>query len=86
MTHPVFEAADLVTIRTFTSESEVNIAKSALEAFGITSMISRDDCGGQRPSLTLAGGIRLIVRSEDSGPAEDVLTNAAESNRSENLP
>jgi hypothetical protein len=69
---------DLATIRTFTSESEANIAKGALEAFGIDCMISRDDCGGQRPHLTIGEGIRLIIRSDDAERAEQVLASEAE--------
>jgi hypothetical protein len=69
---------DLVTIRTFASEFEAQIAKSALEAFGVPCMISHDDCGGQRPHLTLTGGIQLMVRSVDAERAEEVLTSQAE--------
>ena len=65
---------DLVTIRTFGSEVEAILAKSALEAFGIDCMIGSDDCGGQRPSLAMANGIRLIIRTGDVSRAEDVLT------------
>ena len=68
---------DLITIRTFSSEFEANIAKSALEAFGIPCMLSHDDCGGQRPHLTLTGGIQLVVRSADAERAEEVLTSQA---------
>jgi len=65
---------DLLAIRTFLSESEADVAKAALEAFGIDCMLSHDDCGGQRPHLNMGEGIRLLVRSEDVGTAEDVLT------------
>ena len=80
MTKPDSEEAkpDLVTIRTFISEFEVIVAKSALEAAGIDCMISRDDCAGQRPSLSMANGIRLIVRFDDIKRAEEVLTNEAQ--------
>jgi hypothetical protein len=65
---------DLLAIRTFLSESEADIAKAALEAFGIDCMLSHDDCGGQRPHLNMGEGIRLLVRTADAGPAEEVLT------------
>jgi hypothetical protein len=65
---------DLIAIRTFLSESEADIAKAALEAFGVECMLSHDDCGGQRPHLNLAGGIRLLVRSNDAEQAEEVLS------------
>jgi hypothetical protein len=64
---------DLTVIRSFTSEIEAEIAKSALEAFEIECMVSRDDCGGQRPHLAFSGGIRLLVRAEDKERAEEVL-------------
>ena len=69
---------DLITIRTFSSESEAQIAKSALDAFGIDGILSHDDCGGQRPHLTLTGGIQLMVRSADAEQVEEVLTSQAE--------
>jgi hypothetical protein len=71
-------APDLVAIRTFASESEAMIAKSALDAFGIDCTLASDDCGGQRPSLAMANGIRLVVRTGDADRAEDVLSNVAE--------
>lgn len=69
---------DLVTLLTFVNESEAQIAKSALNAFGIDAILSQDDCGGQRPHLTMAGGIQLLVRSADAEQAEDVLTSQFE--------
>jgi hypothetical protein len=69
---------EVVTVRTFISESEADIAKAALEAFGIECMFSRDDCGGQRPHLVIGTGIRLLVRSEDAERAEEVLANRGE--------
>jgi len=67
--------SDLVTIRTFISEFEAIVAKSALEAAGIDCMTSADDCAGLRPSLSMANGIKLIVRSDDAGRAEEILAN-----------
>jgi hypothetical protein len=64
----------LVTIRTFVDEFEANLAKSLLEAAGIDSMLGRDDCGGMRPSLTWAQGIKLVVRSDDAERAAAVLS------------
>ena len=70
---PESDDSGLVTIRTFTNEPEADIAKAALEAFGINCMNARDNCGGQRPHLTVTGGLRLIVRAEDAERAADVL-------------
>ena len=69
---------ELVTVRTFTNEAEANIAKGALEAFGIDCMITRDDCGGLRPHLTLTGGLRLLVRADDAARAAAVLISRVE--------
>lgn len=70
--------SDLVTIRIFSSESEAIVAKAALQAFGIECATSADDCGHLRPSLTMANGIRLIVRVGDAAQAADVLSNVPE--------
>ncbi len=67
---------ELVTIRTFASELEADIAKGALEAFGIDCMLSSDDCGGQRPHLSR--GIRLVTRRDDAERAKEVLANETE--------
>ena len=70
---------ELIAIRTFISEPEAEIAKGALTAFGIESLLSHDDCGGQRPHLDLTRGIRLLVRPDDAERAEEALTAGAES-------
>ena len=68
----------LIPIRTFISVSEAEIAQGALTAFGIESVLSHDDCGGLRPHLNLASGIRLMVRPDDAKRAEEALTCTAE--------
>lgn len=73
------EEPELVTVRTFTNDLEANVAKGALEAFGIDCMLSRDDAGGQRPHLAFSGGVRLLVRAEDAERAAEVLRTDAES-------
>ena len=72
------EEPALITIQTFTNDPEAYLAKGALEAFGIDCMLGRDDCGGQRPHLTLTGGLRLLVRAEDAERAAEVLRNQVE--------
>ena len=72
----------LIPIRTFLSESEADIAQGALRAFGIHSLLSHDNCGGQRPHLNLAGGIRLLVHPDDVAQAEEALTANPESEES----
>ena len=63
---------DLRIIRTFVNNFDAEIARSALEAAGIESMIRADDCGGVRPHLWM-GGVELLVREEDVTRAEEVL-------------
>jgi hypothetical protein len=65
--------AGLVTIRRFDDELEANLAKSALQAARIDCMMSRDDCGGMRPSLSVGSAIKLLVRSKDADRAKEVL-------------
>jgi hypothetical protein len=63
---------DLITVRTFLSRIEAEIAHGALEAAGIESMIAADDAGGTRPGMWM-GGVRLIVRVEDRDQANEIL-------------
>lgn len=63
---------DLQVIRTFINNVDAELARGALQAAGIESMIRADDCGGTRPHLWL-GGVELLVRAEDVARAEEVL-------------
>ena len=62
----------LQVIRTFINNVDAELARTALEAAGIESMIRADDCGGTRPHLWM-GGVELLVREEDVARAEEVL-------------
>ena len=63
---------ELVVVGTFLNQIEAEMAKGALEAADIESMISADDAGGLRPHLWM-GGIRLLVRAEDAEQATTIL-------------
>ena len=63
----------LVVVGTFLTQIDADIAKGALQAAGIESMISADDAGGLRPHLWM-GGIRLLVRAEDADQAGEILS------------
>jgi hypothetical protein len=65
-------ADDLVVIRTFLNAVDAELARGALEAAGIDSMIRADDCGGLRPHLWM-GGVEVLVRGEDAAQAAEVL-------------
>ena len=67
---------EFVVIQTYLNTIEAEVAKSALEAAGIVSMIRSDDCGVMQPSLQM-GGVDLLVRAEDAEAAEEILLAAA---------
>ena len=67
--------AALVAIRTFLTRIDADLARTALDAAGIESMIRSDDAGGLRPHLWM-GGIALLVRQEDVERAEQLLAEA----------
>ena len=64
---------DLVVVGTFNSRPEANVAKSALEAAGIESMVLADDAGGEYPGLWEGRGVAVVVNRADEGPAREVL-------------
>lgn len=65
---------DLVSVRTFDQRFEVELARGLLEAEGIDSLILADDCGGQRPDLSVRmNGVQLLTREEDRDKAEEIL-------------
>ena len=64
----------LVVVHTFGTPQEADVAKSALDAAGIESMVQADSGGGQRMALAWAGrGYQVIVREEDLKAASEVL-------------
>jgi hypothetical protein len=63
-----------VIVHAFDNGAEAEVARSALEAAGIDSMIHADTGGGMRPHLAWAGaGFRILVRDEDLAAARDIL-------------
>ena len=63
----------MVVIRTFLNNVDAELARSALEAADIKSMIRADDCGGVRPHLWM-GGVELLVDESDTAMAEEILS------------
>ena len=63
---------ELVVVASFLNEIDAQLAQGALEAGGITSMISSDDSGGLQPQLAMSG-VRLLVRAEDVDQAAEIL-------------
>jgi hypothetical protein len=62
--------AELVTVSTFPSAVDAEIAKGVLDDAGIESMIRSDNAGGMYPAL---GGADLVVRAEDVEKATEAL-------------
>jgi len=64
----------LITVASFSTHIEADLARSALEAAGIEAMIAADDAGGQRPHMAFSQGVELMVRAEDEAAARQVLS------------
>jgi hypothetical protein len=69
------DTPELVSIRTFGTRIDAELARSALEAADIESTILDDDAGGTQPQLWLRG-VTLMVRAEDVARAEEILGQA----------
>ena len=68
---------DLVVVGTFTSRPEAEIAKSALDAADIESLVVGDDAGGLQPGLWEGRGVAVVVRRDDESAAREILTSDA---------
>jgi hypothetical protein len=68
---------ELVVLRTFTNHVDADLARSALEAAGIESMVRADDAGGMRPSFWVGTGVQIMVRADDAKWAAEVLSASA---------
>ena len=68
MKHP-----DLVVVHTFMSRPEADMAKSALDAAGIESMVLGDDAGGLQPGLWDGRGVAIVVNTDDAKAASEIL-------------
>lgn len=63
-----------VTVGSYSTEVEAQIAQATLEANGIASIILRDDAGGMLPSLHILANVKLAVDSEDEELAREILS------------
>lgn len=64
------KATELVTVSTFRSIVDAEIAKGVLDDAKIESMIRSDNAGGMYPAI---GGAELVVRAEDAEKAAEAL-------------
>ena len=68
----------MAIVRTFNNEIDAEMAMSALEAAGIESAMTRDDCGGVQPAMGLTAGVQVVVDDADVEAALEVLDAPAE--------
>ena len=67
----------LVVVRTFLNRFEADVAKSALDAADIESIIQADDAGGMQVPMSFGSPVALRVRSADAGRAREILDTIA---------
>lgn len=66
--------AKLVTVKTFGSRMQAEVAKGFLETHGIKSIVMADDAGGMRPfPMAYVQGVELKVLKKDLKKAKRVL-------------
>ena len=63
-----------VTVGSYSTEVEAQIAQATLEANGVSSIILRDDAGGMLPSLHILANVKLAVDVEDEELAREILS------------
>lgn len=66
-----------ITVKTFATEIAAEAAASYLEAHGIHSLLTADDCGGMLSTLDNFAGVKLTVATADADAARDLLNRAA---------
>ena len=64
------KSSELVSVSTFRSTADAQIAKGILDEAGIESMIRSDNAGGMYPAMD---GTSLLVRAEDVTSANEAL-------------
>jgi len=64
---------DPTIVRTFSDRGEAEIARSLLEAEGVTALIAADDTGGNWPQFDLSAGVQLVVEAGDVDRARELL-------------
>jgi hypothetical protein len=72
----------MIEVGAFPTRSDAELAQSALEAAGITSVLAVDDAGGAYP-FDLTGAARLLVDEADAEDAAAVLSERPDANRKE---
>ena len=64
---------NFITIKSLPSEMEAQLLRGKLRAYGIESLISKDDCGGVDPMMHMAFDVHIKVREKDSKEALSII-------------
>ena len=67
------QANTLVTVASFNSDHEAEVARGILEYSGIQAYVFKDDCGGMLPQLQSIRGVHLKVNAQDREKALEIL-------------
>jgi len=67
------DAPNEVTLKSFGTREEADLAMARLEANGIACRIAADDCAGFLPNLTQAQGVRVLVPVSSAEAARELL-------------
>ena len=67
----------LVVAARFLNRFEADVAKSALDAVEIDSIVRADDAGGMRPGMWMGSAVELLVRPDDLERAVEILETTA---------
>jgi len=68
----------LVVAARFLNRFEADVAKSALDAVEIDSIVRADDAGGMRPGMWMGSAVELLVRPDDFERAVEILETTAQ--------
>jgi hypothetical protein len=63
---------NMITVGTYRTRSDAELAQAALVVAGIQSVLEADDAGGAYP-FDLSGGARLLVSDTDAAEALEIL-------------
>ena len=62
-----------VVIKTFSNETDVEMAYQVLEESGVRAFVFKDDAGGMEPHLQRTGGVGLVVTRADAERDRQIL-------------
>lgn len=63
----------LTEVGLYGSSTEAEVVRARLDANGVEALVQADNAGGTLPTISVTGGVRVLVREEDLPEAMDVL-------------